>query len=166
MTTQTETAARPALRGFRRINYPAASPKALQAMMKLSGHAHGTVDPILLELVNLRVSQINGCGFCLDMHSKELRAKDVPEQKLYLLSVWRETSLYSARERAALAWAEAVTKLGEHGVPDDVYEMARAQFSEAELVDLTIGIVTINGWNRLSVAFGAEAGHYKVGSLG
>lgn len=155
-------------RGFRRFNYTVASPKALAAMMKLSGHAHlAGLDPVLLELVSLRASQINGCGFCLDMHTKELRAKDVSEQKLYLLAIWREApELYSPRERAALAWTEALTKLGEHGVPDDVYDGARAAFSEAELADLTIAVIAINGWNRLSIAFGAIAGHYKVGSLG
>lgn len=157
-----------AVRGFRRLNYPAASPKALAAMMKISGHAHlAGFDPVLLELVSLRASQINGCGFCLDMHTKELRAKNVDEQRLYLLSVWREVPwLYTSREQAALVWTEALTKLGEHGVSDEVYESVRAQFSETELTDLTIAVIAINGWNRLSIAFGAVAGHYKVGSLG
>lgn len=152
--------------GFGRLNYIAASPGALQAMRALGQQARKSgLDDTLLELLSLRASQLNGCGFCIDMHTKELRAAGVSEQKLYLLSVWRETELYSPRERAALAWTEALTRLGEGCVPDDVYREAKAQFSEAELVDLTISVNEINGWNRLNIAFQAEAGHYRVGSL-
>lgn len=152
--------------GFGRLNYAAVSPGALQAMMKLGEQARKSgLDDTLLELLNLRASQLNGCGFCIDMHTKELRAAGVSEQKLYLLSVWRETALYSPRERAALAWTEALTRLGEGGVPDDVYDEVRAQFNDGELVDLTVAINVINGWNRLNIAFHAEAGHYRVGSL-
>jgi len=118
----------------------------------------------LLVLVKMRVSQLNGCGYCLDMHSKDARAEGETEQRLYLLQVWREAShLYGERERAALAWAEAVTKL-EHGeVPEAVYAQAAAQFNEAELAALTLAIVEINGWNRISISFNAVPGHYRVG---
>lgn len=146
MTTQTmKTAAETASPGFRRLNYASASPKALQAMLKLSGYPHiAGLDPVLLELFSLGASQINGCGFCLDMLTKELRANDVSEQALYLISVWREApSLYSSREKTALAWTEALTTAGEHGVPDETYQEVRTRFSEAELVDLSIAIVAI-----------------------
>ena len=108
-----------------------------------------------------RVSQINGCAYCLDMHTKDARAAGETEQRLYLLSAWRETRFFSPRERAALAWAEAVTQLGGHGVPDAVYDEARAQFDEKALVDLTLAIVAINGWNRLAIPFRSEAGSYQ-----
>ncbi len=153
-------------RGFGRLNYVTASPAAFQAMLHLSEHARKSgLDAQLLELMSLRASQINGCAFCIDMHTKDLRAAGVEEQKLYLLSVWRETSLYSPRERAALAWTEALTRLDEGGVPDAIYENVHSEFSESELVDLTIAVVAINGWNRLSIGFQAEAGHYRAGSL-
>jgi len=109
----------------------------------------------LLELVKFRASQINGCAYCLDMHSKDARAHGETEQRLYALSAWRETPFYSDRERAALAWTEAVTLISEDRVPDAVYEEARAQFSEEELANLTLAIVAINGWNRLQIAFRA-----------
>ena len=115
----------------------------------------------LPELVKTRVSQINGCAYCLDMHTKDARAAGETEQRLYLLSAWRETRFFSPRERAALAWAEAVTQLGGHGVPDAVYDEARAQFDEKALVDLTLAIVAINGWNRLAIPFRSEAGSYQ-----
>jgi len=115
----------------------------------------------LLELVKTRVSQINGCAYCLDMHTKDARAAGETEQRLYLLSAWRETRFFSPRERAALAWAEAVTQLGGHGVPDAVYDEARAQFDEKALVDLTLAIVAINGWNPLAIPFRSEAGSYQ-----
>jgi len=124
-------------------------------------HAAGRLEPALVELVLMRVSQINGCAFCLDMHSKDARAAGETEQRLYLLSAWRETRFFSPRERAALAWAEAVTQLGGHGVPDAVYDEARAQFDEKALVDLTLAIVAINGWNRLAIPFRSEAGSYQ-----
>jgi len=124
-------------------------------------HQAGLEQP-MVELMLLRVSQINGCAYCLDMHSKDARAAGESEQRLYLVSGWREAgSLYSERERAALAWAEAVTRLGEHGVSDDVYELARAAFSEEELVNLTLLVGLINTWNRINVAFQTPAGSYK-----
>jgi AhpD family alkylhydroperoxidase len=123
------------------------------------------LDHRLLELVKMRASQINGCAFCLDMHSKDARAAGETEQRLYLLDAWREVDLYSERERAALAWTEAVTLVSEGHVPDEVFAQARAHFSEEELVSLTMAIVAINGWNRLAIAFRAEAGKYQPGSL-
>jgi AhpD family alkylhydroperoxidase len=108
------------------------------------------------------VSQLNGCAFCLDMHSKDLRARGETEQRLYMINAWREVpQLYSSRERAALAWAEAVTRLEDQQVPDAIYDMARKEFSEAELAQLTLAIVAINGWNRLNVAFRMPAGNYR-----
>jgi AhpD family alkylhydroperoxidase len=111
----------------------------------------------------MRVSQINGCAFCLDMHSKDLRAAGETEQRLYLLSAWREVSFYTEKERAALEWAEAVTLLTNREVPDEVYEIARAQFSEEELIDLTLAVAAINSWNRINVSFRTPAGGYQPG---
>ena len=119
----------------------------------------------LLYLVEVRVSQINGCGFCLDMHTKDARLDGETEQRLYLLSAWREAPMYSERERAALAWAEAVTKLENGEVPDEVYAQAREHFDEQQLMKLTLQIVAINGWNRFCISFNAEPGTYKAGSL-
>ncbi|MCC7281380.1 MAG: carboxymuconolactone decarboxylase family protein, partial [Acetobacteraceae bacterium] len=115
----------------------------------------------LLELVKLRASQINGCAWCMDMHTKELRAAGESEQRLYLLSAWRECPFYSERERAALAWTEALTVLVEGNVPDEVFTAARAAFSEQELVKLTLAIVAINGANRINVAFRTVPGSYQ-----
>ena len=115
----------------------------------------------LLELVRMRVSQINGCAHCLDMHSKDARANGETEQRLYVLSVWRETPFYDERERAALEWTEAVTRIFDGGVPDEVYERARQQFSEKERVDLTLAVIAINGWNRLAIPFRAPVGSYQ-----
>jgi AhpD family alkylhydroperoxidase len=117
----------------------------------------------LLDLIYFRVSQINGCAYCLDMHSKDLRAKGETEQRLYTLDAWRETPFFSERERAALAWAEAVTKITEGRVPDEVFEEARKQFSEEELIDLTLAITTINSYNRFNIAFRTVAGGYQPG---
>jgi AhpD family alkylhydroperoxidase len=114
----------------------------------------------LLDLIRLRVSQINGCAYCLDMHWKDLRVEGETEQRLYSLDAWRETPYYTERERAALAWAEAVTKVSESHVPDEVYEQARQQFDQQQLADLTLAVVAINGWNRLSIAFRTVPGTY------
>jgi AhpD family alkylhydroperoxidase len=119
-----------------------------------------SLEPELLELVRMRASQINGCAYCLDMHSKDARARGETEQRLYVLSAWREAPFYSDRERAALAWCEALTLLPETAAPDDVYEQVRAEFSDEEIVALTLAIVTINGWNRLAVGLRAPVGHY------
>jgi len=120
------------------------------------------LDHTLLELVKLRASQINGCAWCMDMHSKELRAAGESEQRLYLLSAWRECPFYSERERAALAWTEALTLLTVDNVPDEVFAEARAQFSEEELVKLTLAVVAINGANRINVAFRTVPGSYRA----
>ncbi|GAB2542494.1 carboxymuconolactone decarboxylase family protein [Rhodanobacter koreensis] len=116
----------------------------------------------LIELVLMRVSQLNGCAYCLDMHSKDARAAGETEQRLYLLQAWREAPFYSARERAALAWCEAVTRLDPiHGVPDEVYEQTRAEFSEEQLIDLNMAVVLINSWNRIAIPSVADVGSYQ-----
>ena len=140
---------------------------AMQPLVTLGENVEhaGRLEPALVQLVLMRVSQINGCAFCLDMHSKDARAAGETEQRLYGLSAWRETPYYSARERAALEWTEALTLVSETRVPDDVYERVREQFSENELVHLTLAIVSINGWNRLNIAARTVPGDYVAGSL-
>src|ERR1700742_4697315 len=136
-----------------RMDFRAASPPAAKAVADLHAYVprcgleHG-----LLELVKLRASQLNGCAHCIDMHTKELRADGESEQRLYLLDAWEESPFYSERERAALAWTEAVTLVTQGHVPDAVYEQARAQFSEQELATLTLAVVAINGANRVNIA--------------
>jgi AhpD family alkylhydroperoxidase len=146
-----------------RFQYGKAYPDAYKAMLALSQAVERTgLAPQLIDLVDYRVSQLNGCAFCLDMHSKDLRARGETEQRLYMISAWREAPhLYSSRERAAFAWAEAVTRLDDQQVPDAVYDLACKEFNEAELTQLTLAIVAINGWNRFSVAFHTPAGNYK-----
>ena len=137
---------------------------AMQPLITLGEniHAAGRLEPALVQLVLMRVSQINGCAFCLDMHSKDARAAGETEQRLYLLPAWRETKLYSERERIALAWAEELTELASHdAVSDALYEQASQQFEEAALVDLTLLVVTINSWNRVNIAARTIGGHYK-----
>ena len=138
---------------------------ALKAMFGMGKHlAKSPVEQSLLNLIYFRVSQINGCAFCLDMHSIDLRADGETEQRLYVLDAWREAPFYSDRERAALAWAEAVTTIRRGDVPDDVYQTAREQFNDEELVDLTLAVVTINSYNRINIAFRTEAGSYQPGA--
>lgn len=151
-----------------RLRYGQAYPDAYKAMLVLSQAVERTgLDARLIDLVNYRVSQLNGCAFCLDMHSKDLRAKGETEQRLYMMSAWREAPhLYTTRERAALAWAEAVTRLEDKQVPNAVYDLARNEFSEAELTKLTLATVAINGWNRFNVAFHTPAGDYKPAMAG
>jgi AhpD family alkylhydroperoxidase len=145
-----------------RLDYKLASPDALKAMLHVQKHVNeSSLEESLLELVKSRASQINGCGWCLDMHTKDARARGETEQRLYLLSVWREAPCYSERERAALAWTEAVTEIATtRDVSDAVYEEARRHFDEKALVDLTLAIIVINGWNRLNVAFRTKVGDY------
>ncbi len=137
------------------------APEAYQAMAALERYIRrcGLEQP-LIELVKLRASQINGCAYCIDMHTKDARAAGETEQRLYLLDAWREAPFYSPRERAALAWTEAVTTLEGH-VPDELYEETRRHFSEKELVDLNWVVVAINAWNRLAIPFRAEVGSYQ-----
>jgi AhpD family alkylhydroperoxidase len=145
-----------------RIDYAKAAPGAVEAMHGLEKYvAQSGLKPSLLELVKLRASQINGCAFCVDMHTKDARARGETEQRLYAVVVWRDTPFFTERERAALAWTEAITQVSWQHVPADVYELARRHFSEKELVDLTLAIIAINGWNRLSIAFRREAGTYQ-----
>src|SRR6202158_4025085 len=146
-----------------RLDFRKASPPADKAMMALHMFVRQCgLDHALLELVKLRASQINGCAHCIDMHTKELRADGESEQKLYLLNAWRESPFYSDRERAALAWTEAVTLLADSQVPDDVYEEARKQFGGQELVNLTLALVAINGPNRLNIAFRTVPGSHQA----
>ncbi len=146
-----------------RMDFRKASPPADKAMMALHMFVRNCgLDHSLLELIKLRASQLNACAHCIDMHSKELRADGESEQRLYLLDAWREAPLYSERERAALAWTEAVTLVTDGHVPDAVYAEARAQFGEEELVNLTMAVVAINGANRLNIAFRTVPGSYQV----
>ena len=149
-----------------RINNLEVGTGAVQAMLKLSGYvAQSGLEQSLLGLLEFRVSQINGCAYCLDMHSKDLRAAGETEQRLYLLEAWRESPFYTDRERAALAWAEAVTLVTEGHVPDEVFAQAREQFSEEELANLTLAVVAVNGWNRLNIAFRTMPGNYQPATV-
>jgi AhpD family alkylhydroperoxidase len=145
-----------------RMKFEKAAPGVVQAMLGLEKYLHECgLEPSLLDLVKMRASQINGCAYCLDMHSKDARAAGETEQRLYLLNAWREAAFYTERERAALAWTEALTKITEGHVPDEVYILVREQFKEKELADLSLAIVAINGWNRLAISFRTEAGGYQ-----
>ncbi len=144
-----------------RIKYAQVALDGFRAVRNLEDYVEKCgLEPSLLELVKLRASQINGCAYCIDIHTKDARSKGESEQRLYGLSAWRETPFYSDRERAALAWTEAVTKIGETHVPDDVYEEARKYFGEKELVDLTLAVIAINSWNRLAISFRTPPGSY------
>ncbi len=146
-----------------RLSYSAISAGAYQAMVGLERYVHDSgLDPRLLELVKLRASLINGCAYCVDMHTKVARSLGETEQRLYAVAVWRETPFFTARERAALEWAEALTEISRDHVPDEVYERTRTHFSEKELVDLSLAVVAINGWNRLAIAFRTVPGTFTV----
>jgi AhpD family alkylhydroperoxidase len=137
-----------------RIDFYTASKDALQAMMSLEKAVSKLgLDPKLLDLVKLRASQINGCAFCVDLHSADLRKAGESERRVHTVTVWRETPFFTPRERAALAWTEAITRVSETHAPDEDYEMLRSHFTEKEMVDLTLAIIAINGWNRLSIGF-------------
>lgn len=148
-----------------RLDLQQVAPGAVKAMLALETYGRKTkgLEPELLELVRFRASQINGCAYCIDMHSKDARASGETEQRLYALSAWRETPFFTTRERAALAWTEAVTLIAETHAPDSVYAEAREAFTEEELANLTLAIVTINGWNRLAIAFRTAPGSYQPG---
>ena len=145
-----------------RIHYKKVSSGAYHAMFELEKYLHECgLEETLLNLIKLRASQINGCAYCLDMHWKDLRALGESEQRLYSLDAWKESRYYSDRERAALAWTEAVTRVSETHVPDGVYEEAKKHFSEKELADLTVAVATINVWNRLLIAARTTPGTYQ-----
>ncbi|WP_438481641.1 carboxymuconolactone decarboxylase family protein [Oleiharenicola lentus] len=139
-----------------RLNYIQAAPTVFKAQLALSNFSHEQgLEPSLIELVKIRASQLNGCAYCLEMHTREARAAGETDTRLHLLAAWEESPLYTDRERAALAWTEAVTLVATSRVPDAVYEKVRAQFSEEELVKLTLAIAVINSWNRFAVSFRA-----------
>jgi AhpD family alkylhydroperoxidase len=146
-----------------RLKYYRASPGAYQALKQLQDYVeHSGLERALLELVKVRASQLNSCAFCLDMHWKEARAAGEREDRLYMLNVWRESHVYSDRERAALAWTEAVTLISQTGAPDEVYEEARIHFDEKEISNLTLAIAAINAWNRMAIGFRLVPGWYEV----
>lgn len=145
-----------------RLNYIEAAPQALKGMLELEKYVHSSgLERTLYELVKTRASQINGCAYCLDMHTKDAREEGETEQRLYGLSAWRESPFYTERERAALEWTEALTKISENDVPDSLYEATRKHFDEKEIVALTMAIIAINGWNRLAISFRTVPGSYK-----
>ncbi len=145
-----------------RLDYAKFAQAPLRSMYAIERYLHNSgIEPKLLHLIKLRASQINGCAYCIDMHSKDARALGETEQRVYGLDAWRETPYYTDRERAALEWTEAVTLVSQTHVPDDVYQRVRAQYSEKEIVDLTIAAGMINMWNRVAISFRAEPGKYQ-----
>lgn len=147
-----------------RINIMEKGQDALKALSGFTAYlAKSSIEKNLQYLIEYRVSQLNGCAYCLDMHSKDLRHEGESEQRIYLLSAWRESPFYTDRERAALAWAEAVTLLTDHQVSDEVYEQARKEFSEDELIELTMAVMAINSYNRANIAFRTTPGTYQPG---
>jgi AhpD family alkylhydroperoxidase len=145
-----------------RIAYTTVAAGAMKALMGLEEYVQQSgLEKPLYELVKLRASYMNGCAYCVDMHSKEARAAGETEQRIYAVPLWRETPFFSPRERAALAWTESVTELGRDGVPDAVFEEVRAHFSESEIMSLTMGVIAINAWNRIAVPFRADVGGYQ-----
>jgi AhpD family alkylhydroperoxidase len=145
-----------------RIDYRKVAPGVVDAMLGVETYIRRSgLEPSLLDLVKTRASQINGCAWCLDMHTKDARARGESEQRLYALSAWRETPFFTDRERAALSWTEAVTLIHQGHTADDVYEEVHRHFSEKELVDLTLAVIAINGWNRLAISMRAVPGTYQ-----
>ncbi|MGH9086757.1 MAG: carboxymuconolactone decarboxylase family protein [Acidimicrobiales bacterium] len=145
-----------------RVDYLSAYPQAIRAMGELEKAVHASsLEPELLELVKIRASQLNGCGYCLDMHTKEAAAIGMTAQRMHLVAAWEEAPMYTERERAALAWCEALTLLPGSGAPDHVYQRAAAVFSPDEVVALTLAVVAINGWNRFAVGFRSPVGSYQ-----
>jgi AhpD family alkylhydroperoxidase len=145
-----------------RIAYNKYSPNALHAMYALEKYLKSSsIEEKLLHLIKLRASQINGCAYCIDMHSKDARAAGDTELRLYSLNAWRETPFFTSRERAALSWTEALTLISQNHAPDELYDSTRKEFSEQEIVDLTYAIATINAWNRLAIAMRAVPGEYQ-----
>ncbi len=145
-----------------RIDYANVAPPAIAGLVQMEAYLGKCgLEAGLLDLVKLRASYLNGCAYCVDMHTKDARARGETEQRLYAVPVWEETPFFSPRERAALAWAETVTQIGVAHAPDQAYQEARAQFSEQELVDLTVALIAINGWNRLAISFRKIPGTYQ-----
>ena len=145
-----------------RMDYMAAATEGLAALRGVQTYVDSCgLEHSLLELVKTRASQINGCGYCLDMHTKDARAAGETEQRLYLLTAWREAPFYSERERAALAWTEVITRISEEPIEDDLYAEMRRHFNEKELTDLTLAVIAINGWNRLAIPFRRTVGSYR-----
>src|SRR5689334_14653311 len=148
-----------------RVDYRNASPAAVKAMFGLQAAVdHSGLERSLVKLVELRASQINGCAHCIEMHFKDAKAQGETDERLHLLNAWREAPFYSPRERAALLWCESLTLIAERGAPDEVFEEVRNEFSEDELVNLTLAIVTINAWNRFAIGFRADVGNYDPAS--
>jgi len=148
----------------RHIDIEQIAPAAVRAVLGLEQYVRrSSLEPDLLELVRLRASYMNGCAYCVDMHTKDARAAGETEQRLYAVPVWRETPFFSARERAALAWTEAVTALSSRSIPESAREQVSSEFTGAEIVDLTMAIITINCWNRVAVPLGADVGSYTPG---
>ncbi len=146
-----------------RVNYVHESPELFKAFMALGNAVkESSIEEKIRDLVEIRVSQMNGCAFCLDMHVKQAKMHGERELRLYHVAAWRESTLFAPRERAALAWAEALTKLPEQGVPDELYERVRGQLSEKEISDLTFSIMLINAWNRINVGFKTVPGSYDA----
>ncbi|MDV6236695.1 carboxymuconolactone decarboxylase family protein [Leptospira ellisii] len=142
----------------RRMNYAKVYPAAYQTMIKLEEFSkQGGIEPILYELIKIRVSQINGCAFCIQMHTRDLRAMGEDEKRIYLLNAWKEADYYSDKEKAALELAETITKISENGVPDTIYQKTREHFEEKEFVALVVLINTINSWNRIAISTGMRA---------
>ncbi len=142
-----------------RLDYAKQSPELLKKLTAFSQATHATsIEASIRDLVNIRASQLNGCGFCLDMHAKEATIRDERPLRLHHIAAWRESNLFSPRERACLAWTEVLTQLPTQGIPDDLYERVRTQLSDQEIVDLTYAVIAINAWNRANVAFRTEPG--------
>lgn len=145
-----------------RLNYATVAPDAFKAMLAMEKYVEDSgLERSLYELVKTRASQLNGCAYCLDMHTKDARLGGETEQRLYALSAWRETPFYSERERAALAWTEAVTLIAQNEIPDQLYEATRQHFNEKDIMALTMAIIAINGWNRLAISFRKTPGSYQ-----
>jgi len=146
----------------RRLDYYNQSPDGVKGLLEMEKYIrHSSLEDSLIELVKLRASQINGCAYCMDMHTKDARRHGETEQRLYTLSAWRETDFFTEREQAALEWTEKVTQISFNHISDELYEKMLKHFSEKELIDLTINIIAINGWNRLAISFKTPAGSYK-----
>jgi len=149
--------------GFGRIDYRQVAPAAYQAQLGLESYVRRSgLEHSLLHLIKLRASYLNGCAYCVDMHTKDARAEGETEQRLYAVPVWRETPFFTPRERAALAWTDSVTGIGRTHVSDDVYAEVRDHFTDIEIVNLTMAVIAINGWNRLAISFGQPVGSYEA----